>query len=235
MSKEERYTYHCDQYDYVEIIYDNEECEEIDSMKMAEKRLNRQQDKISDLEAKLIEKDKAIENWQTMYESVVQTCYNDKEEIERLNKRLETQENTITNLVEDNRASQEWYKKQLEESESRFQAHKQTDARIIQDQTDLIENLKQQLAEKDELIGTLKNKYECTDRELYLTKDTLKHHTNIYNSLVESRHQDKISFALEQLEKVKEMVKPYLRFDWNLYLQVCENIDNQIKQLKEIK
>ena len=57
MSKEERYKYHCDEYDYVEIIYDNEECEEIDSMKMAEKRLNRQQDKISDLEAKLAEKD----------------------------------------------------------------------------------------------------------------------------------------------------------------------------------
>ena len=58
MNKEERYTYHCDQYDYVEIIYDNEECEEINSMKMAEKRLNRQQDKISDLEAKLAEKEK---------------------------------------------------------------------------------------------------------------------------------------------------------------------------------
>ena len=41
---------------------------------------------IADLEAKLAEKDKAIENWQTMYESVVQTCHNDKEEIERLNK-----------------------------------------------------------------------------------------------------------------------------------------------------
>lgn len=72
---------------------------------------------IADLEAKLAEKYKAIENWQTMYESVVQTCHNDKEEIERLNKQLATQEKTITNLVEDNRASQEWYKKQLEEKE----------------------------------------------------------------------------------------------------------------------
>ena len=38
------------------------------------------------MKEQLAEKDKAIENWQTMYESVVQTCHNDKEEIERLNK-----------------------------------------------------------------------------------------------------------------------------------------------------
>ena len=38
------------------------------------------------MKEELAEKDKAIENWQTMYESVVQTCHNDKEEIERLNK-----------------------------------------------------------------------------------------------------------------------------------------------------
>ena len=73
--------------------------------------------KIAELQKQLAEKDKAIENWKTIYESVVQTCHNDKEEIERLNKKLETQENTITNIVEDNRASQEWYKKQLEEKE----------------------------------------------------------------------------------------------------------------------
>ena len=45
-------------------------------------------DYVADLEAKLAEKDKAIENWQTMYESVVQTCHNDKEEIERLNNQI---------------------------------------------------------------------------------------------------------------------------------------------------
>ena len=73
------------------------------------------------MKEQLAEKDKAIENWQTIYESVVQTCHNDKEEIERLNKQLETQENTITNLVEDNRASQEWYRKQLEEKDKEIE------------------------------------------------------------------------------------------------------------------
>ena len=73
------------------------------------------------MKEQLAEKDLTIENWQTMYKSVVQTCHNDKEEIERLNNQLETQENTITNLVEDNRASQEWYRKQLEEKEKEIE------------------------------------------------------------------------------------------------------------------
>lgn len=33
---------------------------------------------IADLEAKLADKDLAIENWQTMYKSVVQTCHREK-------------------------------------------------------------------------------------------------------------------------------------------------------------
>lgn len=146
---------------------------------------------IADLEAKLAEKDKAIENWQTMYESVVQTCHNDKEEIERLNKQLETQENTITNLVEDNRASQEWYKKQLEEKEK----------------------------ENELMAKTLK-----------LTKFVEK-----------EVNQDKISFTIQQLEKVKEEIdkRPltvrncgYGEFEEILLDDVYDVIDNQINGLK---
>ena len=51
--------------------------------------------KIAELQKQLAEKDKAIENWQTIYESVVQTCHNDKEEIERLNKQLVEKEKEI--------------------------------------------------------------------------------------------------------------------------------------------
>ena len=149
---------------------------------------------IEKLKQQLAEKDKAIENWQTMYESVVQTCHNDKEEIERLNKQLETQENTITNLVEDNRASQEWYKKQLEEKEK----------------------------ENELMAKTLK-----------LTKFVEK-----------EVNQDKISFTIQQLEKVKEEIdkRPltvrncgYGEFEEILLDDVYDVIDNQIKQLKEMK
>lgn len=52
---EDRYKYHCDDYDYIEIIYDTKECEECDSMRMATNLLNRQDQRIADLEAKLAE------------------------------------------------------------------------------------------------------------------------------------------------------------------------------------
>ena len=54
--------------------------------------------KIAELQKQLAEKDKAIENWQTIYESVVQTCHNDKEEIERLNKKLAEKDKKIEKL-----------------------------------------------------------------------------------------------------------------------------------------
>ena len=50
------------------------------------------------MKEQLAEKDLAIENWQTMYESVVQTCHNDKEEIERLNKILAEKDLKIIEL-----------------------------------------------------------------------------------------------------------------------------------------
>ena len=47
------------------------------------------------MKEQLAEKDLTIENWQTMYKSVVQTCHNDKEEIERFNKQLDEKDKEI--------------------------------------------------------------------------------------------------------------------------------------------
>ena len=152
------------------------------------------------MKEQLAEKDLAIENWQTMYKSVVQTCHNDKEEIERLNEQLETQENTITNLVEDNRASQEWYKKQLEEKEK--ERH-----------------------------------------EEWKTGKEWKWEWQKVNQKLEKAEQDKISFALEQLEKVKEFFLEQHRdeeMDTDYLItkdagEIADYLLDQIKQLKEMK
>lgn len=233
----------------------------------------------------LEEKDKAIESWETMYKSVMQTCHNDKEEIERLNKQLknlqqeqikemqehqeamELADKTITNLVEDNRASQEWYKKQLAESESRFQAHKQNDARIIQDQTDLIENLRQQLSDTEEQNKRVLEKLELIvsanqelEQKLAESKNSLKrtiehyekycseiNHQNVmlyasaFNAQQASR--DKISFCIEQLEKVKEFFLKEHRdeeMDTDYIItkdagEIADYLLNQIERLKEGK
>ena len=172
------------------------------------------------MKEQLAEKDLAIENWQTMYESIVQTCHNDKEEIERLNKQLATQENTITNIIEDNRASQEWYKKQLEEKEK--------------------ENTK------------LKEVVDCVDKLKQFNAD-MKDYALVNRDVADEiycEQQDKISFAVEQLEQLKKLCQE--KFNWwensewegniydksdvsNAYFDIEANIDNQIKQLKEGK
>ena len=248
---------------------------------------------ITDLEAKLEEKDKAIENWQTMYESVVQTCHNDKEEIERLQEHkfyadniiqayadkcksyeeqlaglqqeqikemqehqeaMELADKTIKNLVEDNRASQEWYKKQLAESEEFLVATKwkvqdlnkqladtETQNKRVLEKLELIvsanQELEQKLAEKEKEILNLKNIVDGIDTLKQYDKDAkqiiLINPDNVYADghrlVVKNADQDKISFALEQLEKVKGYFG-----ELSLY-EMYDKIDNQIKQLKEIE
>lgn len=92
-----------------------------------------------------------------------------------------------------------------------------------------IEQLKQQLAEKD--------------KELYLTKDTLQHHTNIYNNLMSDLKTIKIDYAVEKLERVKEFFLEEHRdeeMDTDYIItkdagEIADYILDQIKQLKEGK
>lgn len=116
-----------------------------------------------------------------------------------------------------------------------------------------IKDLETKLAESEKQVNYLFDKngeqlklWNATASELMIVQrqltDKEKEYKESIEKILSSRDklvleytQDKISFAVEQLEKVKEMVKPYLRFDWNLYLQVCENIDNQINVLRNNK
>ena len=138
---------------------------------------------IAELQKQLAEKDKAIENWQTMYESVVQTCHNDKEEIERLNKKLAEKEKEIERLNLEFETQEDWQEKWQK----------------LYDET-------------------------C------------------------NLNQDKISFAVEQLEQLKKLCQE--NFNWwensewegdmydksdvsNAYFDIEANVDNQIEELKK--
>lgn len=116
------------------------------------------------------------------------------------------------------------------------------------------EQLKEQLAEKDKEIEQLK-KFDDLNKtffELFRTAfkepDKVDDLFNTLKTIQEKHNQDKISFAVEQLEKVKEKILSYE----NVYYQFLESgakvpvvclenfrvkqtIDNQIKQLKEGK
>lgn len=96
--------------------------------------------------------------------------------------------------------------------------------------------LKQQLEEKDKEIEELK-----AQRHIYLNR-SVEECNKITDLEFELQHkdQDKISFAVEQLEKVKENIKkvPIIDFDLSgnfekMYKQdAIRQIDNQIKELK---
>lgn len=111
------------EFGFTERIYtcgDLWQCEDCAIKNMQE---NDNKDKtIADLEAKLAEKDIELELARnTSINTNKMDIIHLQVEILELKQQLATQENTITNLIEDNRASQKWYKKQLEEKEKEIE------------------------------------------------------------------------------------------------------------------
>lgn len=96
----------------------------------------------------------------------------------------------------------------------------------IDNLTQKISDIEAKLAEKDEMIEKLKDesvKYYCA---AFNYKEHLK-----------QAEQDKISFTVEKLEKVKEFLINSVAW-WGYKcggVSPTEFIDNQIKQLKEMK
>lgn len=119
---------------------------------------------IADLEAKLAEKEKEIQNWETMYRSVMQSCHNGIEEDKRLREQLAEKETELEDWKDGTIAEKLWH-------------------------------LERQLVEKEEEIE--KYKQLCTISKL--------EDLQIENMLLKGKNQDKISFCIGQLEKVKEL------------------------------
>lgn len=94
------------------------------------------------------------------------------------------------------------------------------------------QELEQKLAEKENELTILKLDYEFVSKEY----DKL---VDIGVSKFKQHNQDKISFCIEQLEKVKEFVKEtsgIVGHEWRIdRFRVLEQIDNQIKQFQAIK
>lgn len=105
--------------------------------------------------------------------------------------------------------------------------------RLIKERDDA--NLK--LAEKEERIEIARNVKQARIDSLELDKKICEEHKQvIFNHLLEKckNHQDKIFFAVEQLEKTKKNI-----VEDTVWELTCEDavriIDKQIKQLKEGK
>lgn len=111
--------------------------------------------------------------------------------------------------------SEKNYKDARELSIEQFHSLKE----IINSSQEEIDKLKQQLAEKDKEIERLNLEFETQE-------DWQEKWQKLYDETC-NLTQDKISFAVEQLIKVKEY--------WSNHEDIYWYIDNQIKQLKEGK
>lgn len=89
--------------------------------------------------------------------------------------------------------------------------------------------MKEHLAEKEEQLE-LANK-QITEAENQLEKQASIHYRHL-KEVVSKQHQDKISFAVEQLEKVKEHNDNLVCDDEDYYNYITAFIDNQINGLK---
>ena len=85
--------------------------------------------------------------------------------------------------------------------------------------------------EMQETLNKCEKKYFDIQQELAGRKELC----DLRYKQLQNSHQNKISFAVEQLEKVKENIHYLLSFDYNLLSKVNEQFDNQIKQLKEME
>lgn len=99
---------------------------------------------------------------------------------------------------------------------------------LEQDIKRIKKELKQQLAEKDKEIEVLKLDYDFVAKQY---KELMR----MGNFIIEQKDQDKISFCVEQLEKVKDHNENIFCDDKVYYTYITQFIDQQIKQLKEEK
>lgn len=244
MSKEDRFAL-LNTLSFNDKFFDNENEEYLDSLDVVRilnhydktlsefvKREVEKQDKITDLEAKLAESEIRSKESEIFY----------KREINRRDTKLRNIKQQLAEMTEKYNACQEARKLEIEFNQ--------------QDKAEL----KQQLAEKDEEIDNWRYMYEgvmqschnsieeekrleklITEKDKELTrlmknwKISRNQQRCLYYKLLEKQEQEKISFAVEQISRVKEMLYPQLCFDYSLYLRVMAELDNQIKLLKEGK
>ena len=172
-----------------------------------------------DLEAKLAESEAELEKWSTQYARAYVNRQNDLiAENQELKQQLAEKDAEIEVLNVRTTAMQEdidYWEKEFEEKEE--QLHKaeeiinNPDTLIFQKQ-ELIDNLYKIIAEKDNLL-----------------KDLTKNE-KLFNS------QDKISFCVEQLEKIKDKFREVYDKNRKHHLSVVkcyELVDNQIAELKK--
>lgn len=125
----------------------------------------------------------------------------------------------------------------IEELESQFDYECECNKQFVDCQNENTQ-LKQQLAEKDVELSLARNEIDTLKHNLNISQE----HDNVmceeYFKKCKQHNQDKISFATEQLEKVKEIIDK--NYFYNMSSDCCTfdklevdfQINNQIKELR---
>ena len=218
--------------------------------------------KVADLEAKLAESEKNFIVANNLRKNSDEVLLNYKTEKYGLDKTIQELRKIKLSMPE-----KEWYYKGFENCERQMSSHiadltlevkqlKQQLAETVKDYEELVNKQKQEIREYDkedmrlrDYAKSLEQQLDEKDKEIDILKKDYEFVTKQYKELmrtgdfiIEQKDQDKISFCVEQLEKVKKLFKGKYRYDVEesdfavVYEDdVDEIFDNQIKQLKEME
>ena len=195
--------------------YSRESCRDLTNEEVFEE-LRTELRQFADLEAKLADSEEEHELLIDQFE----------EETEKLRKQIKQESDARKRLVEEVKN----LRQQLAESENKCRECKHLNKKIelnIKNKL-MAENceLQKQLAEKEEEYQSFK---KIADENVNYLKNRILEETKNYN-------QDKISFAVEQLEKAKSFCISAEDNGWCVthknWLEIVEYIDNQIKAIK---
>ena len=135
-------------------------------------------------------------------------------------------------LAESKRQANDW-KQRFESSEERNKQMTDNSVKALELKNEKIKELKQQLAEKEKEIKRLKiydeYRFELPYPKVKILGKTFEDIQELIDKWIKQGSKDKISFAVEQLEKVK---RTFIDVAWEDVDFAIEIIDDQIKELK---
>ena len=244
----QKYTcYYCDEEDVPYTIEEIELLRKTKSYRLTYEQLKNQ---ISDLEAKLAESEKEINEWIAVRDDKNNVINKQTEKINQLKQQLEKSEekleeykgrylttesyntfmsNEIHKVVKENTE----LKQKLAESEKKYEDRKRFCISETRSQTELINYL---LEENEELKQQFAEKEKEKEKEY---KESVEKILSSRDKFILEYNQDKISFAVEQLEKVKEIINKNYFYNMSSdsctfdKLEVDFQINNQIASLKK--
>lgn len=194
-------------------------------------------DYVAELEAKLADKDQAIEGLQEINKSLGQTCNNDAKEIERLREQLAEKDAEVQSWKDGTMVVK------LGKLEEQL-AEKDAMIEYLKDEKDGIEQaneclnkmfieVKEELAEKEKehelLIDQFEEETEKLRKQIKQESDARKRFVNVVKELKQSQNQT----AIAKLQKVIKFMKT--RNKWGFFPQqndIADYIDQQITELK---